>query len=297
MTDFWPDLRTHAGTTRSRAADANALGTSQASSGGLSKPLLSVAMLEFFGVIASGYVAALLYCGWTLGYLADANRYLPLAAWISLVEVAALVTVGYSERALRYSRTEFCWAAVVSVAAAASSFLAVAWLSRTAQEFSRGAVLLQLAATAGAAINIRAIFYPLLHSMWRSSSLYTRRAILIGDIQHCLSEAPRLRAAGAVPISSFAIPAEVFGKADELSAVLRNLARNCRHLNVDDIYLLADLRTLPVLAENACSLAELPVNVQLLPVDARGALSTATLAQCGDVMIIRFLHKPLSFVN
>src|SRR6185437_5395360 len=124
-----------------------------------------------------------------------------------------------------------------------------------------------------------------------------RRAILVGDIQHCLSEGPRLRAAGVLPIRSFAIPAEVFGKADELAAVLRNLARNCRQLNVDDIYLLADLRTLPLLAENAWPLAELPVNVQLLPIDALGALSTATLAPCGDMTIIRFLHKPLSFVD
>jgi Undecaprenyl-phosphate glucose phosphotransferase len=298
MTDFWPEFRTRSGTsTRSRAADTIALNNSLASSGGLSKPLLFVAVLEFCGVVASGYVAALLYCGWTLGYLADANRYLPLAVWISLVEVAALVTVGYSARALRYSRIDFCWGGVVSVAAAALSFLAGAWLSQTAQEFSRGAVLLQLAATAGAAINIRAVFYPLLHSMWRSGSLYTRRAILVGDIQHCLSEAPRLRAAGVLPISSIAIPTEVFGKADELTAVLRNLARNCRHLNVDDIYLLADLRTLPLLAENACPLAELPVNVQLFPIDALGALSKATLSQCGDMTIIRFIHKPLSLVD
>src|ERR1700685_4034825 len=115
MTDFWPEFRARFSTSaRSRAADTNALGTSRASSSGLSKPLLSVAMLEFFGVIASGYIAALLYCGWTLGYLADANRYLPLAAWISLVEVAALVAVGYSEKAVRYSRIAFCCGGLAS---------------------------------------------------------------------------------------------------------------------------------------------------------------------------------------
>jgi Undecaprenyl-phosphate glucose phosphotransferase len=133
--------------------------------------------------------------------------------------------------------------------------------------------------------------------MLESGQIEARRAILIGDIDHCLAVSVRLQSAGIRIVRSFAMPAEVFKCSHELKAVLQRLVENCRGLDVEDVFLLAESQSLSTVAASAQKLAELPVNVQVLPVETLDAVSTAKVVRCGDMMALRLFDRRLTSLD
>ncbi|HUZ33179.1 MAG TPA: exopolysaccharide biosynthesis polyprenyl glycosylphosphotransferase [Xanthobacteraceae bacterium] len=285
-----PDFTASFVATRARAA---AVLAGQASI----KPFAVLATAEFLLLIVVGYGAAIAYFQFTADVWPLARMYLPMVIAIAPVEVAAVSVAVHAADFPSRSREWFAWNGLMAVLGAASAFLSIGYLLRLQQDVPRAVICLQLGCMAATIVGARSFLYPRMRSMLRAGLIEARRVILVGDVGQCLAMASRLRDAGVRTVRLFAITPTVLANPDDLNAVFRTLAENCRGLAAEDILLLTDVPNFTTVADSARQLAELPINVQLVLVGSGGLTSAVSVVRCGDGFALRFFAKPLSVLD
>jgi Undecaprenyl-phosphate glucose phosphotransferase len=245
-------------------------------------------------VAAIGYSVTALYFDAGLQKSSIPSRYFFAVLAIAAIELVIVLACGQYGRLHDQGRDLFCWSGLGSVVAAFSLFLSTVYLLEMQQDFSRGALVLQLLTISVAVPAARAIFHSRLQAMLRSGEIDSRRVILIGDADHCRSAAWRLRVAGVSTVQSFALPPAASVDPLREKALVDGVIRECRKLAADDVIILTDQPLADVTVKVARQFAELPMNVQAMPVGLVNAMSRCRIVRCGDVLALGLYDRPLT---
>lgn len=259
----------------------------------LSVVTVRLALQEGLALAAVSYAVTAFYFDAVLRASSIPSPYLFAAPAVAAIELIIVLSFGQYARLHDQTRELFCWSGLASAVAAFSLFLSVVYLLQMWEDFSRGVLVLQLVAISVAVAATRAIYHSRLRAMLRSGEIHSRCAILIGDAGHCQSAAERLRAAGVRTIQSFGLPTAA--SADPLrQKVLVDGVRECRKLSADDVIILTDEPLADATLEVARQFAELPMNVQVMPVGLLNAKSRCRIVRCGDVFALGLYERPLT---
>jgi Undecaprenyl-phosphate glucose phosphotransferase len=264
----------------------------------LSHFLVRTAAAEFLVVALTAYAASLVYSFAAARSWSTAHGYLP-----SALSIAALI-LGVSLALRHYAALQtqplhrFLWNGLGAVALAFSFFLAILFLLKVTDEYSRATFLMQWVAVAVAVLGMRAMLHAGVQAAIASGRLEARRAVLIGDARRHEAILRRLRKVGVRTMRSLPFPELAPEGADGDVESCRRRARPiieaCRALKPDDVVILASAADLPATARLADYLSELPVSLHMIPADVADALGSTTLGELGEVVTIQLLHPPLS---
>ena len=267
--------------------------------GRLQAALIGMAIVEFLAVVVAAYVASLVYHRFVLLNWPVAERYIPAAVLIALLVLSVSVAFHHFSAIHTQPRHLLLWNGVEAVALAFSFFLTAIFLLKIAEDYSRGAFIVQIASVGVAVLVVRATLSSRLRRSIVTGLVEAGRAVLIGDVRHCSHFADRLRAAGILAVRSFELPArddtKIFGAKGAASVQkLSELAELCRPLHADDIIILADQDELPMVVGLANSLSELPVGVHVVPVEFADLLAMARIVEFGNTATLQVSRPPLS---
>jgi putative colanic acid biosynthesis UDP-glucose lipid carrier transferase len=253
--------------------------------------------LEFAVVAAAAYLASFLY---HLGskVVAPASQYVPAALTIGLLVLIVSLTFHHFESIQTQPRHRFIWNGLGAVGLAFSFFLTLLFIFKVSEDYSRGSFVAQALSVAFAVVATRALAFSRLQSAIAAGVLAARRVILIGDEDLCGHFAQRLKETGIVTIGSFDFPSttaptNTAGGPGPTSSLQRILDL-CRNWHPDDIIILAEqesLKTLPCLTNK---LAELPVNVHVVPRDTIDLLATSRIVEFGNLSTFQVSSPPLT---
>ena len=261
----------------------------------LNSALTIYAMVEFLVVACSAYFGTTLYHFTIYGSVRTNPAYV-LAA-IVIATLVLLMSIGFHNffAFRRQARHLFLWRGVGAVALAFSAFVIILFFTQSAEAYSRGSLLFQIVCVGIAVITTRTIFYSWLTSAIASNRIEARRVALIGDVSHCSKFASRLKTSGFKTIGSFRLPKNSSVKDTSFSIqTIRNLISAIRALRADDVIVLTNKEFMPVIFDFTSSLAELPVGIHIVPVEALNVLSSSQIAEFGNLQTIQVCQPPLS---
>ena len=261
----------------------------------LATALAQRAIAEFVTVATSGYVATLSYHQLVQHTWHTPAVYGPMPLGIAAIELLVILSAGHYHQLNHQTRGFFCLSGLGALITAFCLFLSFTFLLTVEQDSSRGALILQLTAMAAAVTGLRAISYSRLHFLLKSGKLSTGRIVLVGDPDHCHSTEETLRSAGIRTVRSFTTPARLATDSAEQVSFIKNLVNNCRNIIIDDVVILNDKTIANFVADLTRALAELPVNVQVIPSDI-GAISFK-IVSCGPLYALRVYERPLTTFN
>jgi Undecaprenyl-phosphate glucose phosphotransferase len=266
--------------------------------GRLSNAVAKIGAIEFLAVAAAAYTASLAYHYVGSGILPPAYQYVPAAIFIALLVSLFSISFRHFEAVQTQPRHRFLWSGIGAVGLAFALFLSTMFLFKISQEYSRGSFIFQVVSVGIAIVATRAVAYSWLQSAIAAGLLAARRVVLIGDDPLCTHFSHRLKATGILPVGSFQFPGgnelmqhETGSKA---SPSVRSLLDFCRHKHPDDVIILANqenFSTIPCLTQK---LAELPINVHIVPRDSMDLFATSRIAEFGNVKTFQVSSAPLS---
>jgi Undecaprenyl-phosphate glucose phosphotransferase len=287
-----------------RSTQYNTVGASDASTGPIAWARLSIGRLqgwlitiaatEFLFVAAAAYFGSVFYHRVVLLYWPDPQKYVSAAILIAALVLLVSVSFRHFVRIQTEPRHRFLWNGVGAVTLAFSFFLSMMFLLKTAEDYSRGAFLFQIASVGLAVLSVRTAWYSRLQTAIALGLIEARRAVLIGDPNRCSQLATRLSATGIRTVHSFQLVAS-----DDAMATRKTLSepiQACRILRPDDIVIATAENDPTVISTLADSLSELPVDVHIVPVEST-LMASARLAEFGNVVTIRVCRRPLSIFD
>ncbi len=261
----------------------------------LNTALTVYAMVEFLAVACSAYFASTIYHFVTYSSLQTSTAYVLAAVGIAALVLFISIAFHNFFAFRRQSRHIFLWRGIGVVALAFSTFLTVLFFTQSAEVYSRGSLIAQIICVGSTVIFARTMFYSWLQSAIASNRIEARRVVLIGDGSHCSKFAGRLKASGIKTVGSFRLPTIGHKKDGSVgSQTIRKIISELRVLRTDDVIVLANNEFLPVTFEFTSSLAELPVGVHIVPVDALNVLASSQIAEFGNLQTIQVCQPPLS---
>jgi Undecaprenyl-phosphate glucose phosphotransferase len=265
--------------------------------------LIKLSIVEFLVAAAAAYFGSVVYHRLLLLYWPNPEQYLMAAMLLAVMLSLVSLTLQQFAGMQKQPRHRFLWNGAKAVALAFSFFLSIMFLFKTADAYSRGTFLCQLACVGIAVLALRATAHSRLQSAIAAGRIESRRVVLIGDQGRCSQFAHRLRLTGIRTVRAFA-PPEHCGP--EISSVLsgatattqvRELVAECRLLNADDIVVLADEKQLGNTHVLALALSELPVDIHVVPVGAEDLIGSAWIAEFGDVVTMQVVRRPLTVTD
>jgi Undecaprenyl-phosphate glucose phosphotransferase len=264
----------------------------------LSGAIARMAVAEFLTIATMGLVIATAHGA--VAHL-DAGSlfqlYLPIVLGLAAIDQVLVFSSGQYDRLHAQSKEFFCLSGLGALLVAFSLLVTALYLVGHAPGLDRTCLLLQFAGIAVMTVAVRAIYHSQLQEMVRSGAIETRRAIVIGHVDHCRSISTRLQAEGIRTIGSFAIPKEISDDAANMDAFVSGLCKSCRRLAADEIIIVDDDASTRLVDAIATALSELPVNVQVLPTGLVALLSRSTIVKCGDLLALRLHERPLSILD
>jgi Undecaprenyl-phosphate glucose phosphotransferase len=184
-----------------------------------------------------------------------------------------------------------------AVSLAFSLFLSILFLSKIADEYSRGAFLVQFISVSFAIVAVRAITINKLHASIARNGIEARRVVLIGREIDCRSTLKKLAKSGLSiqAIVPFPPIADTDGKATcANNTLLREFVRKCRPLAPDDILILATEKDLPKVELLSGALSELPASLHMMPIGLERVMATSKFGELGLLPTIQLLQQPMS---
>ena len=259
----------------------------------LNTALTIYAVIEFLAVASSAYLGSAVYhfLGRHLWQTAPAY----VLAAVVIATLVLLSSIGFHNffAFRRQSRHIFLWRGVGAVALGFSIFVTILFFTQSAEAYSRGSLIFQVIIVGITVTGIRAIFYHWLQAAIESNRIEARRVILIGDASYCSKFASRLKNGGVETVGAFRLPAS---ENDTIRAIQKLISR-LRLLRADDIIVLANNNVMPVIFEFTASLAELPVGVHIVPVEALNSLASLQVAEFDSLQTIQVCQPPLSMFD
>lgn len=260
-----------------------------------SSVIAQMTIAEFVTVALCGYLVT-----WSYHQLAShtwprAALHISSTFGIATIELFVVVSSGHYQKLHEQSKELFCLSGLGALILAFCVFISSIYVLALAQEYSRGALILQLIITGAAVFGLRAICYSRLHLLLTSGKISIKRVALIGSLAHCLSIAARLRSAGIHIVRSFEVPKTLSKHSPELVSFIDDLVSTCRNIAADDVVILTDTKIVDFVAELARALGELPVNVQVVPNDI--GIEPRKIVPCGPLCALRLYERPLTAFN
>ena len=266
----------------------------------LSYAIAKIAALEFLAVLAAAYTASFAYHYTSSGSPPPAYHYVPAAIFIAMLVTLFSVSFRHLEAVQTQPRHRFLWNGIGSVGLAFALFLSTMFLFKISEEYSRGSFIFQIVSVGIAVTTTRALAYSWLQSAIAAGHLAARRVVLIGDDALCTHFSLRLKATGILPVGSFPFPG---GKdlmqqtSSKAAPSVRSILDLCRLNHPDDVIILANqenFTTVPCLTRK---LAELPINVHIVPRESMDLFATSRIAEFGNVTTFQVSKAPLSPVD
>jgi Undecaprenyl-phosphate glucose phosphotransferase len=192
----------------------------------------------------------------------------------------------------RQEQHQFVWKGLAAVALAFSIFLTLVFFLQLGEHYSRGTLLFQIVAVALCVITTRLLFHSWLHSAIARYEIEARCTILIGSKARRDTFSVRLKDAGIKTVGSFDFPA---GRDNGVNSnLIHKIITEIRSLRPDDIIILAEQEISPTMLDLISSFAEIPAGVHIVPVGPLNSLSSARIAQFGNMHSIQLYRTPLS---
>ncbi|MET3839858.1 undecaprenyl-phosphate glucose phosphotransferase [Bradyrhizobium sp. OAE829] len=269
--------------------------------------LALAASTEFLLITVAAYFAAILYHRLILGQVLvspDPAKYIQESLLIATLELLVSIALAQYSRILTQPRHMFLWSGTSSVLLAFSFFLSTIFVLKISEDYSRATVIAQAVSVLLTVLGTRAIWFSLLQPAIAAGLIDARRIVLIGDQSHCLRFSVRAMGTGIRTIHSFDFPTvrtdvSVPALPGAAQALLdaRQLVANCRPLRADDIVILPSEADVPAALALASALAELPVDVHVLPVGSIDLMAVSRITQFGDMVTMRIFQCPLDPFN
>jgi Undecaprenyl-phosphate glucose phosphotransferase len=256
----------------------------------LNTALATYAAIEVLAVACSAYFIGLFYEGIFLNSWQTDPRYILAAVFIATLVAVTSIGIGSFVAIRRQSRHIFLWRGTAAVMLAFSIFLSAVFIAKLSGEYSRVTFICQIIGVGLTVTSMRALFYSWLLSAIASNQIEAERVALFGDISHCSMFTNRLNTSGIRTVGVFQLPKRLSMK----GPIIREIIAGCRALRVDDIIVLANNEFMPAMFDFASALAELPVGVHIVPVDALNVFAASQIIDLGNLQTIQVYRPPLS---
>ena len=267
----------------------------------LSEVLYKIVALEFVAIFLAASFAMGLYYWIVLGAHVSVSFCVPGA--LAIATLIVLVSIGFHHYAKIQSHRKrwYVRAGIGAVGLAFSLFLSLLFLSKVADQYSRGAFFFQFVVVSMVIVGVRAITSNKLHAAIARNEIEARRVVLIGRNDYCGHVIENLAKSGLRIQATIPFPSAGATDDNETSPndndVFRQIVRQCRPLCPDDILMLATEKDLPDVERLTSALSELPASLHMMPVGLEDILATAKFAELGLVPTIQLLQQPLSLFD
>lgn len=263
--------------------------------------LYKIACSEFLAVLVAASASIGLYYWIALGAEVPISLYFPGAVLLSSLVI--LVSVGFRHY-VKIQTQRKRWYVTVGLGAvglAFSLFLSMLFLLKQADEYSRGAFIVQFLVVSLLVVGIRALTHNRLRASIARNEIEARRVVLIGRESDCRSVVDRLVKSGLRIQAMFPLPEVELGADQDRrgcpNEAYRKIIRQCRPLCPDDILVLATDKDLASIETFASALSELPASLHMMPVGLEHILATSKFAELGLLPTIQLLQQPLSLFD
>jgi len=263
--------------------------------------LYRIACLELFAVFIAASTSISVYYRAVLGAQVPVGLYFPGAVLLSFLVI--LVSVGFHHY-VKIQTQRKRWYVTVGLGAvglAFSLFLSGLFLLKEADEYSRGAFIVQFLIVSLVVVGVRALTHNRLRASIARNEIEARRVVLIGRESHCRSVVDRLVKSGLRIQAILPLPEMACGTPQERQGcpneAYRKIIRQCRPLRPDDILVLATYQDLTGIEALTGALSELPASLHMMPIGLEHILATSKFAELGLLPTIQLLQQPLSIFD
>lgn len=276
------------------AASSSAL--SRGSSGPTAQAISTVA-IEFLTIFMVAFSTSTLYCWIVLEARIPIEFYASTAfllAGATIVIALACRQYAFQER----GRAIFLLDGMFALIFAFSVLLSVLFLSKASQEYSRAIFLAQFVTASLATLSMRAVVFSFFRSDRGRAFAKFSRTILVGEEADRLAYAANLEAAGRQIVASYPFPDATFRSATQWAATdaieTRSVLEAARSLRADEVIIVAKSSKLKETVELARVLSNVPLTVQVIPLDMIDVIPAARIVEVGGAVTIQVSHPPLS---
>lgn len=258
----------------------------------------AVAVIELMVIAACAYGAFIIYNTVAYGVIPDRPAY----AWASVAVGAlyAIICVADNQYDLlgpewnEHSRSR----GVAAIGLAFIFLLTIGYVVNGLDGYSRGTFIAQLMVTILGQITTRTVLWQIIdRARWRGHWQRENMAVLVmpgangvGDVQERLSARHEqiVRRYNFPPVSAGATES---GSIDEQ---LSSIRRECRTLRIDAVLIVFGADNMQVVAAVVTALSELPVRIQLLPIEMTDFMRRSRIGNCGKQRVLELFCGPCS---
>ena len=264
--------------------------------GGATGQAIFTVAVEFLTIFIVAFSTSTFYCWIVLDSRIPVEFYMSTAfllAGATIVISLACRQYGFQER----GRAIFLLDGMFALIFAFSVLLSVLFLSKASQEYSRAIFLAQLVTTSFATLSMRAVVFAFFRSDRGRSFAKFSRTILIGEEADRLAYAANLEEAGRRIVASYPFPAAIFRSAALGSATgteTRAVVDAARDLRADEVIIVTKSSKLKETVELARVFSNVPLTVQVIPLDMIDVIPAARIAEVAGAVTIQVSHPPLS---
>lgn len=258
----------------------------------------AVVGIEMIVIAACAYGAFLAYTMAAYGVIFDRAEY----AWASVAVGALYIVLCIADNQYdllgpewnEHSRSR----GGAAIGLAFVFLLTIGYVTGNLDDYSRGTFIAQLVATLSGQITIRTILWLVIdHVRWRGQWRGERMAVLImpgargiGDIRERLLARPEQ----VVRWYRFPLVSHLSAGSNSLDVQLSAIRRECRTLRIDAVLILFGSDNMSVVTNAVAALSELPVRIQLLPVDVAELMRHSRIGNYGHLRVLELLCGPCS---
>lgn len=255
-----------------------------------------VAGVEMVTIVTCAYGAFLAYNLAAYGVVPDRADY----AWASVAVGALYVALCIADNQYdllgpewnEHSRSR----GGAAIGLAFALLLTVGYVVDNLDGYSRGTFIAQLMATLLGQITVRTILWQVIdqrrrRGQWRRESM----AVLVmpgargaGEFQE------RLSARQEQIVRSYNLPATSSADNASFDTQLANIRQECRALRIDAVLILFGADNMAVVTNAVSALSELPVRIQLLPIEMTEFMRSSRIGSCGQLRVLELFCGPCS---
>jgi Undecaprenyl-phosphate glucose phosphotransferase len=258
----------------------------------------AVAGLEMMVIVACAYGAFLAYNIAAYGVIPDRTDY----AWASVAVGALYVALCIADNQYdllgpewnEHSRSR----GGAAIGLAFVFLLTIGFVADDLDGYSRGTFIAQLMAALLGQITARTILWQIIDQVrWRGQWRRESMAVLIMPGARGIEDVhERLSARHEQIVRCYSLPLVSDGSADSGSfdVQLSTIRRECRTLRIDAVLILFGADNMEIVTNAVTALSELPVRIQLLPIEMAQFMRRSRIGNCGHLRVLELFCGPCS---
>jgi FlaA1/EpsC-like NDP-sugar epimerase len=212
----------------------------------LDRLIVETIALEFVLIACTCYLASVVYQAEAFSHWPSTEQYVPAALHIAVL--VSIVSLGFKQYfdIQQQSRDRFIWNGLAAAVLAFALFLALQFVLKTTDSYSRGTFFFQLFAAVAAMVVYRGRMHTHVCCGIKSGTVEVRRAVVIGNDSGNVEMIETLRHSGIRTVGVLQFPCihgNVVPGVGGVSRNIRKLVERCRSLNPDDVIFLATAST------------------------------------------------------